>query len=295
MRATINYSLIFLAFCAAQANAVILLGKDNSANQSNPGTGVPWDSVGRLSNLDGSIVGGSGIYLGNGYILTANHVGPFASVTFDGSTFYTHDGVPPIQVAANVDMKILRLTTMPTVAAVTLLTAPSELVAPATLVGWGVGRNPASSVGATVVPWDLDKNTIAKRWGLNAPKAIGNFGYQSGSYQGLITYLGSNSAVPAGLGNDEAAATLLDSGSGLFQQILGTWYLIGLTTGVDTYGTSTFGNDQPIDPNGDANYFARISSYDTQINALIPEPSSLLLTSPALLLLLRRRRCETRH
>lgn len=283
-------ALILLTLFSSRVQAIILFGLDNSQNRTDPGTGAPWESVGRLSNSAVTVFGGSGVYLGNGYVLTANHVGPFASITFDGTTFYTHDGIAPVQVAANVDMKILRLTTMPTVAAVSLLSTQTETVSSATLVGWGVGRDPATTVNTNVVPWDLTQASSAKRWGLNTPRALANVGHQSGSYEALVTYLGATTGSPAGLGNSEAAATLLDSGSGLFQKIGSIWYLIGLTTGVETANISTFGNDQVSDSNGDANFFARISTYASAINTQIPEPSAFLLISPALLLLLRRRR-----
>lgn len=90
-------ALFVLTFCTMPAQAIILLGLGNSDNLTDPGSGAPFASVARLSNGLGTI-GGSGIYLGNGYILTANHVGPFSSVTFDGVTTYTHDGMTPQQV-----------------------------------------------------------------------------------------------------------------------------------------------------------------------------------------------------
>lgn len=130
---------------------------------------------------------------------------------------------------------------------------------------------------------------------MNEPKSLANLSYGSGSYEALVAYAsGSGGAFsPDGLGNSEASATLYDSGSGLFQQISGQWYLIGLTTEVDQLNTTLFGNDQVATPHGDASYFVRISTYDSQIMALIPEPSvaaMLAIAAAAVCMLLLRRR-----
>lgn len=277
-------------FVAQPARAVILFGLDNSANQTDPGTGVHFDSVGLLSDAGKANPMGSAIHLGGGYMLTAHHVGMKPYVTFDGSTFYQRDlSFSPVQVAANVDLQVFKLTTTPTVAAANLYGGTGEQIAPATQVGWGLGRNPTIPVDSAAVTWG-DNTTIAKRWGLNVPRGLVNIGHQTGSYSGIYTVLGSETGSPAGLGASEAAATLYDSGSGLFQNLGGTWYLIGLTTGVDTNGTSNFGNDKASDPNGDLNYFVRIGTYQSAILALVPEPSSAGLLAGGLFLLIMRRR-----
>lgn len=279
--------LCLLALCASPAQAIILFGVGNAGNTTDPNTGAPFASVARLSN--GSTIGGSGIYLGNGYVLTADHVTPFSSVTFDGTTSFSHDGLAPQQVGST-DMKIFRLTTTPTVAAVPVYTGTSELGNSGTLVGWGVGRDPLVPVNSADVAWGAN-STSDRRWGLNVPRATTNISYGAGSYEALVTVLGGNTNPNQGLGADEAALTLFDSGSGMFQQFGGVWYLTGLATAVEFANESSFGQDATTGINrGDFNYFVRVGSYSSDINAIIPEPSSLLLTAPALLLLLRRRR-----
>lgn len=308
MKPNALHTLVYLTLGITPAHAIILFGLGNTDNTTDPLTGAPYESVARLSNGAG-VFGGSGIYLGNRYVLTANHVGPYASVTFDGITSYAHDGIAPVQIGTT-DMKIFRLTTAPTVAAVQLYTGNSEVGSTGTMVGWGVGREPATAVNSTLVPWG-DDSTSDKRWGLNTPTAFYD-GFTAGShtFDILQTTLGSSSGTPAGLGVSEAAATLLDSGSGLFHFLDGQWYLTGLTTNLTQRGggsTSTFGNDvsgvltPPVSPAtntqiglfpgaGDINIFARVSSYADDINTLIPEPSSVLLSLTSALFLLRRRR-----
>jgi hypothetical protein len=48
---------------------------------------------------------------------------------------------------------------------------------------------------------------------------------------------------------------------------------------VQSNGSTTYGLD--ASGSGHANYFARISSYDEQITALVPEPSTLSLLALA--------------
>ena len=268
------------------AFAVILYGLGNGANQSDPGTGVPYASVGKLS--DGSTIRGSGIYLGNGWMLTADHLGAFNSITFDGVTNYAWNGATPVTLGTS-DMKLFRLASLPSVPAVPVYSGTGELFSPATLVGWGVGRNGSSPINTNSVGWG-DDTTSAKRWGLNTPLAFANLNDGSHSYEAIRTVLGSSTGSPAGLGESEAAATMYDSGSGLFREIGGTWYLIGLTTGVEAGGTSVFGNDQTADPNGHFNYFVRVSNYQSSIMAIIPEPGTTWLAGIGIIFLWRRRR-----
>lgn len=299
----------FLAFAlvcltVGQAPGVILFNKDNSANQSDPGSGVPWEAVGRVSNSDGSTVTGSAVYVGSGWVLTAHHVtvdGTHKYVSFDGVTTYEIDTGQIYQVAAGVDMKVMKLTSTPSITPVTLLTTPSETTGNATLIGWGYGRDPSVPLGNQTVAWG-NATTGAKRWGINQPYDNLTISYSGYSYTAIRTILGADDGPggtinPDGAGDDEAAAAMNDSGSGLFQNIGGTWYLIGITTTVSALWTSYFSDDSlvsPADDPGHGNFFARISSYDEEILALIPEPGTSGLAGAGFLLaaarLLRRRK-----
>lgn len=285
--------VVLLFFCNS-ANAIILLGFGNTANQTDPGTGVPFNAVARVSNATVGSIGGSAVHLGGGWMITADHVGLIAFTTFDGATFYNRDvSVAPIQIGAT-DMKLFRLTTIPPVSAATVYSGSAENTGPATLIGFGRGRDPNSVVGSSTVAWSNSLNTSAKRWGLNRPAALITDSYTLNSklyeQQTILTVLGSD---PTGLGGNEAAVLTHDSGSGMFQQINGVWYLIGLAVRVEVSGSSEFGNDDISSPTrGDLNYFVRVSDYHAEImGEMIPEPSITLLTvSLAMLCMLQRRR-----
>lgn len=299
MRKLLLTTALLLALSVAPAPALVLWGLDNTANLTDPGTGAPWNAVAKVTNSDGSLIEGSAVYLGNGFMLTANHVTmnlTYSFVTFDQVETFAidptfNDGVRAYgkQVAPGVDMAVFKLTSIPVsaTAAALLPTATESFGASssATLVGWGVGRSASSPVGTNTVGWG-DATTSDKRWGINAPRATNNIAYTLASknylYEALITYAGTTNAPNPnnkGLGDSEAGATLYDSGSGLFQQIGSEWYLIGLTTAVAKNGSTTFDLDSA--GGGDANYFARISTYEEEITALVPEPSTLSLLAMA--------------
>ena len=270
------------------AQALILYGEDNSANQTDPGTGLPFDSVAKISDGLGGNVSGTGIYLGNGYMLTANHVNNRSHVTFDGSTFHEWDSAfTPVQIGST-DMKIFKLSSDPGVSGVLLYGGNNELSQPGNIVGWGVGRNPSVPVETNSVAWG-DSTTEAKRWDENTVEGFSTASDSTYTYTAFNTVAGSPFASPAGLGANEAAVTLNDSGSGFFQKIGGVWYLTGLTTSVETLNTTNFGADQNLS-GGSENYFVRISAYQTQIALLVPEPGSALLTAITAIGLISRRR-----
>ncbi len=265
-------SLACYLLTLASAPAIILYGGDNSTNITDPGTGAPWDAVAKVVSSTGATTG-SAVYLGNGYLLTANHLAASTEVTFDGVNFYTIDPSYSSSFTGGVDLKIFKLTETPSIAGVSLLDSPLEYSGEITLIGWGVGRN-ATPINTNVVGWG-DGSTITKRWGLNVLSGAATVE----GYSGLIFHL-NTPGEGGGLGANEAALTRYDSGSGMFQFINGQWYLISIATGVQTSNSSTFGNP------GDLNAGVRISAYYSQIMMnipAIPEPSSLALLFPACL------------
>lgn len=278
-------SLLLSVFSAlvliTPARALILYGGDNSANTTDPGGGVPWQSVGQVA-------GGSAVYIGGGYMLTANHVSLGGSVTFDGVTYYNIKASSAQGLGGGVDLMVFQLEELPSVAAAKLLLTPSEnFDSSMTMIGWGVGRD-GTPVGENAVGWG-DASTVAKRWGQNVlrgAEVVSDSGYE---YESLVSMLGSSTGDPAGLGANEAAATIYDSGSGVFQQIGGEWYLVGITTAVTHSGVSIFGDDSLADGEG-GNYSVRLSTYSGEIIALVPEPMSigLLLCAGIVLLIVRR-------
>ena len=249
-------------------HAIVFFSQGNDANLSSPaGLNLPWDNVVQMQSPTGPI--GTGVYLGNRYVLTAGHVGPLTSVKV-GFVNYLLDSSPAVAIGT-ADMKLVRLASDPGLGGVRLNSNPSADGGAAHLVGYGVGRAPSSLLGTSPVTWG-DSSTATKRWGTNfVDGAIGAAlvgGYTSDL---LRTQFNSNAGV------NEAALTIYDSGSALFRQIGSDWYLVGLGAYVQNSGYS-LASTQFNSKDSDDSYFIRISSYagsSVMIGGVgVPEPSS---------------------
>ena len=251
-----------------QARAIVFFSQGNDANLSSPaGLNLPWDNVVQMRSTSGPI--GSGVYLGNRYVLTAGHVGPLTSVKV-GYVDYLLDSSPAVAIGT-ADMKLVRLALDPGLNRVRLNSNPSADGGAAHLVGYGVGRADSSALSSSPVTWG-DGSTAIKRWGTNfvdlaiSAKQVG--GYTSDL---LRTEFNSNAGV------NEAALTIYDSGSALFQKIGSEWYLVGIGAYVQNSGYS-LASAQFNSKDSDDSYFIRISSYaDSSVmigGVAVPEPSS---------------------
>ena len=258
---------VFLLAPIDYANAIVFFSQGNDANLTNPGNGLPWDNVVQMRNESGPI--GTGVYLGNRYVLTAGHVGPLTSVKV-GFVDYLLDSSPAVAVG-QADMKLVRLASDPGLSGVRLNTNPSGDAGNSYLVGYGVGRSSSSLLGSSPVTWG-DSSTAIKRWGTNfvdgAIAGVQVAGYTSDL---LRTQFNSNS------GANEAALTIYDSGSALFRQIGSEWFLVGLGAYVQNSGYS-LASTQFNSRDSDDSYFIRISSYSSAVDQIgavaVPEPSS---------------------
>jgi len=258
---------VFLFAQVDFANAIVFFSQGNDANLTNPGNGLPWDNVVQMRNESGPI--GTGVYLGNRYVLTAGHVGPLTSVKV-GFVDYLLDSSPAVTIGT-ADMKLVRLASDPGLNGVRLNTNPSGDAGNSYLVGYGVGRASSSLLGSSPVAWG-DSTTAIKRWGTNlVDGAIA--GVQVGGYTSdlLRTQFNSNAGI------NEAALTIYDSGSALFRQIGSEWFLVGLGGYVQNSGYS-LASTQFNSRDSDDSYFIRISSYSSAVDQIgavaVPEPSS---------------------
>ncbi len=273
----------FLCGIAPASRAILLFG-DEAANADNllaPPNGAPWQYVARL-DLNG-VPDASAVYLGNGFLITANHVNLPTSASLNGNVYAIDSSYPARQIDG-ADIKLLRILGEPGLAPLILIGAnDNDLSKSATLIGWGLGKG--SDVPGQGWNWG-DESTRAEQWGLNSTQPL----YTTSVGQ---QYLVTSFDRFGGSGDDEAATTLGDSGSALFEKFGNTWKLAGITSAVETFGQSLYDHDpvmlldQP-----DHNYFVPVKQHRATILAAIavPEPAAAALFACGALFLGARRR-----
>ena len=280
-------ALVLTLQIAASAQAVLIDGLDGSMNVS------PYpDPILNYVGLRGAL---SAVYLGNGVVLTANHVGP-GSVTF-GSTVSEY--VPGTMVrlqnsdGTQADLIVFEVYPPPDL--------PPLEIAPLTplygslllMIGDGVDR------GAPLV-WDPN--------GTYAPGPTGGYAWAPGNHlrwgfnnfevypaggkiyntQALGSFFDGNRMLP------EAQATPGDSGGAVFAlSLLGDrWLLAGIMLGITQY------SGQPASSTfyGQKTYFANLAYYRPALDDMValPEAEHALVPAIAVLAVLGWRRRQRR-
>lgn len=263
-------SLAVALLSTMDSSALIIYGSgptdpDNTLNTTPPPNGAPWFNIVQFGANNAS-----GIYLGNGFILTANHVNVVNSgIVINGVSYNRDVTFTPVQITEDVpntafadivDLKLVKilgnpgLPPLPVVQSLPInFSTTADLGTTTTFIGWGVGKGSI----VTDQGWNWgDDTTRAERWGLNsAPGVLTVNPFLGYSYR----YDGLYAQFNRSLGASTPQVTLGDSGSGLFQNIGGIWKLSGLATLADSaFYDSNLGlpGDQP-----DASYFVRLQKY----------------------------------
>jgi hypothetical protein len=278
--------LLVAAFATSlPVRAVIVYGKTNAENSTDPGIGSAWDSVVTLAKPDQTF-NASGVCLGGGYFLTANHVDAVAidqQVKINGTLYsldktFDSDGIKPI---TGVDLKVFKVENPPVLPSATLNTnGLLDVSRFSVLIGNGVGK------GTEVIDqgWNWgDDATRAKRWATNFTLNTA----ASTTLSSLYGYSALGTVFNAGYGADTGSVTMGDSGSALFQYIGGTWVLSGVPTSVEFLWSSDYnrGPTSPV-PSPDYSVYVRVSGYAAEIQSIIPEPGTAQLATAGAALLL---------
>lgn len=289
------------ALTAQSASALIIAGGAGTttptANTVAPAPAAEdpgWDNVGFAAG------GGTGVYLGDGWVITANHVGAqnfTVGITIGSGT--TYNVVPgsavqlydPANPSHFSDLLMYKIAD-PGLTGLTVASSSPTGSESIRLISTGYSRN--SALITDVVPsaagnqsgYTVDTSR-SKAWGDNTVQTVtggtATFNSSNNTYTYEYTSLFSNSA-------GEAQANRYDSGGGVFAYNSSTnqWELSGIIIAIDQYdgqdifGTSAFGQ---------STYIADLSKYMSQIQAnMVPEPGTVSLLALAGMGLLGRRR-----
>ncbi len=266
-----------LSWLAPQANAVLIDSGDGSENTSAPADDPGWNQLGSAGSL-------TAIYLGNGWVLSAAHVG-FQDVVFGGVTYpklegsyvvVWHDSKHP------TDLALWRLSPAPPLPGLPIRALPPMLDREAILIGKGQNRGVATTWRGIGGYAALNQGDM--RWGTNRVLALDDDIAIAGNITRSFSV--DFTPPPPGLSPDlrceglhrnavgecpESAARPGDSGGAVFlRNASGQWELAGVLHVISTYA------DQPwnISLYGNSSFAADLSYYRAQIEAIAVDPCS---------------------
>jgi hypothetical protein len=241
----------------ALLNVSAVLDANSFTNTSPPADGSPWANVGQVP------AGPSGIYLANGWVLTAAHVG--AQDIYFGGTQYHYDGqsyqLTNTPSGSPADMVLFHLSTVPNLQPLALASTSPTLNSQVDMIGFGHNAGaPTNTAGLTGFTWSASG---VKSWGNNK---ISQSNVEV--YDGVgtnISFVTDFDSLGLGQTSDEGQATVGDSGGAVFQHTSSGWQLAGMMYAID--GPS----NQPPNTSmyGDQTFSADIATYRSQILSLI--------------------------
>jgi hypothetical protein len=217
---------------AHSAQALVFVSGDGQGNTSAPADDPGWSHFGRIGGL-------GAIYLGNGWVLTANHVG-VGDAEFQGVT-YPHVPGSGVQLQnpdlSYADLAVFRIDPSPNLGLLELRTTTPANNTSVTYIARGVTRGAATSwSGNNGFLWT---SNTGPRWGTNRVSG-------SGSTFNTFAFSTTFTSAPAGETHETSGANG-DSGGAAFIKSGGVWYLAGVLYAIGAYegqppSTSLYGN-----------------------------------------------------
>ena len=234
-------TLVLAVLATFNLVAYAIVDASSASNTNAPSDGAPWANVGLINGA------ASGVYIGNGWVLTAAHVGAGnielnrVVYPFDGNwqRLTNSDGT-------QTDLVVFHLSQFPPLPSLVLTTTTPTPLSVVDLIGYG---HIAGSAETSIFPY------TGFYWSVGAFKSWGNSRVSSGGVVVLNAGLGNVTLITTqfsqpgspGATSDEGQATAGDSGGGVFQHSASGWQLVGMTDLItqqpgQTNNTSVYGN-----------------------------------------------------
>jgi len=246
---------VWLATFHLTAWAVI--DASSASNTNAPADGAPWANVGLING------GASGTYVGNGWVLTAAHVGA-GNIELNG-VIYSYDGNSHRLTNSDgtaTDLVMFHLRGFPALPALVLTSSSPTPLSVVDMVGYGhiAGSAETSIFPYTGFYWSAQ---TFKSWG-NAKVSSGGLVVIDGGL-GNVTLISTDFVRPNSLGatSDEAEGSGGDSGGGVFLHNPSGWQLVGMMDMITVMAGQT--NNTAV--YGDQTLSADIATYRPQIAA----------------------------
>ncbi len=296
---------VLAVFLSSPASGLVNIGNPLGNTSAPTGAGGQPTDPG-FANV-GSVRGSTGVYLGNGWVLTADHVG-VGTFTVGGNS-YNYNGVDSHQIGG-ADLRLFRLSTFPALSGVKI--AVSTPVIGSETVMIGAGRTPQAATATTwyvdtdVDPWLWDTSAFpeadsefagytsnsskAVRWGTNIISGISSQAY--GSYSTMDLLYTTFSEDPIFQTAYEAQGIRNDSGGAMFVETATGWELAGTIVTVQNWDNQPGGNTSAIF--GNRTLAVDLADYAAEINSIIPEPRAFALFAGIISATVALRRRRTR-
>jgi hypothetical protein len=227
-------ALVFGSGGVRDASAALLAAGDGAGNTTAPATDFGFEHVGVLNGL-------SGVYVRNGWVLTANHVGE-GTIVLDGVAYPAILGSTVRLTnpdATFADLILFKLARRPPLPDLAITDAPPTAQTAVYVAGHGADRGAAVSwMGIGGWQW-TGAHTL--RWGTNRISVVGDYTFDTHAFR--ITF---DDPANAGTQN-EADIVVGDSGGGAFTGTGASAELVGILFARAAYAgqpaeTSLYGN-----------------------------------------------------
>jgi hypothetical protein len=258
--------LALIAVPAAPARALVQLANDGNGNTTPPADNFGFANVGVMAN------GLTGVYLGNGWVLTASHVGAW-NITLAGITYpmvpgsWVHLEHAPGVLA---DLGMERISGSPPLPPLAIAHSAPVVNEIANMAGNGWARQPSQTcwdgswIEVSCLPFPAYRGykpligaAPGPRWGRNA---ISMAGFDV-SFAGLETRSFETVFDQSGGQPEEAQAVVGDSGGGVFVKRGSQWQLAGILFAINIFE----GQPNSTAVFGDRTYSVDLSYYRGQI------------------------------